>query len=180
MALEEKLKCRIKKLQALAERGVGGERETAKKKLENLLEKNGVTLEMLGKEKVSYYLFGYKGLHKRKLLQQCMYKVLGAKDDIKVYKSKGYRQKIGIYCTPAQKLEIDLEYEFYESVFDYELDAFVNAFIDKQNIYPEDAPRNFYDLNDMTEEELNAFIKQKALEEGITKRIRAKMIESKE
>lgn len=40
--LSEKTKDRIKKLQALAERGVGGEKETAKVKLEKLLEDNGI------------------------------------------------------------------------------------------------------------------------------------------
>ena len=38
--LSEKTLDRIKKLQALAERGVGGERETAQKKLQKMLEDN--------------------------------------------------------------------------------------------------------------------------------------------
>lgn len=46
--MEEKTIQRIKKLQALAERGVGGEKETAAKMLQRLLEKNGIsTLEEL-------------------------------------------------------------------------------------------------------------------------------------
>lgn len=38
--MDEKTQARIKKLQALAERGVGGEKETAAHKLQELLEKN--------------------------------------------------------------------------------------------------------------------------------------------
>ena len=41
--MEEKTIERIKKLQALAERGVGGEKETAQKMLNRMLEKNGIS-----------------------------------------------------------------------------------------------------------------------------------------
>ena len=53
--MEEKTIQRIKKLQALAERGVGGEKETAAKMLQRLLEKNGIsTLEGLEKDEEEY------------------------------------------------------------------------------------------------------------------------------
>lgn len=139
--LSEKTKERIKKLQALAERGVGGEKETAKVKLEKLLADNGIySLEELEEDKVEYFLFSYKGKHEIKLLKQCVYKVLGAKADRTAYRSHGYRQKIGYYCTRAQKIEIELEFEFYRNVFYEELDTFMNAFIQVQNIFPTDAP----------------------------------------
>lgn len=40
--MDEKTIQRIKKLQALAERGVGGEKTTAQKKLAKLLKDNGI------------------------------------------------------------------------------------------------------------------------------------------
>ena len=66
--MDEKMIQRIKKLQALlAERGVGGEKETAAKMLQRLLEKNGIsTLEELEKEEVEYFLFSYNGRQDRK------------------------------------------------------------------------------------------------------------------
>lgn len=86
--MEEKTIQRIKKLQALAERGVGGEKETAAKMLQRLLEKNGIsTLEELEKEEVEYFLFSYKGRHEIKLLKQCMYKVLGHSNHTKYYRT---------------------------------------------------------------------------------------------
>lgn len=42
---------------------------------------------------------------------------MGAKSDRTAYKPYGRRQKIGIYCTKAQKIEIELEFEFYRNVF---------------------------------------------------------------
>lgn len=115
--MEEKTIQRIKKLQALAERGVGGEKETAAKMLQRLLEKNGIsTLEELEEDEAEYFLFSYKGRHEIKLLKQCMYKVLGYSDHTKYYRTRGTRQKIGIYCTKAQRIEIELEFEFYRNI----------------------------------------------------------------
>lgn len=51
------------------------------------------------------------------------------------YRSKGTRQKIGIYCTKAQKIEIELEFEFYRNVFYDELNTFMDAFIQAQKIF---------------------------------------------
>lgn len=74
-----------------------------------------------------------------------MYKVMGAKSDRTAYKPYGRRQKIGIYCTKAQKIEIELEFEFYRNVFYEELSTFMDAFIQAQKIFPEDAPVGDYD-----------------------------------
>lgn len=175
--MEEKTIQRIKKLQALAERGVGGEKETAAKMLQRLLEKNGIsTLEELEKDEVEYFLFSYKGKHEIKLLKQCMYKVLGYSDHTKYYRTRGTRQKIGIYCTKAQRIEIELEFEFYRNVFYEELPSFMNAFIQAQGIFPTDAPHSNKDLCDLSEDEL----RQLQIAAGIKKRTRAAMIEERE
>lgn len=144
--MDEKTIQRIKKLQALEERGVGGEKTTAQKKLAKLLKDNGInSLDELQKEEYEYTIFSYNGKHEIKLLRQCMYKVMGAKSDRTAYKPYGRRQKIGIYCTKAQKIEIELEFEFYRNVFYEELSTFMDAFIQAQKIFPEDAPVGDYD-----------------------------------
>ena len=74
-----------------------------------LFRSNGIqSLDELQSEKCEYTLFSYNGKHERKLLIQCIYKVLTAAGDRRYYHSKGTRQKLGIYCTKAQKLEIEL------------------------------------------------------------------------
>lgn len=144
--MDEKTIQRIKKLQALAERGVGDEKTTAQKKLAKLLKDNGInSLDELQKEEYEYTIFSYNGKHEIKLLRQCMYKVMGAKSDRTAYKPYGRRQKIGIYCTKAQKIEIELEFEFYRNVFYEELSTFMDAFIQAQKIFTEDAPVGDYD-----------------------------------
>ena len=140
--MKEKTMQRIKKLQALAERGVGGEKETAQRMLDKMLKENGITtLEELENEEYEYTLFSYNGKHEIRLLRQCIYKVIGYNGDRTVYKTKGKRQKLGIYCTPSQKVEIELEFEFYKSIFYEELQTFIDAFIQAQGIFPPDAPK---------------------------------------
>ncbi|NSI31547.1 hypothetical protein [Agathobacter rectalis] len=160
--MDEKTIQRIKKLQALAERGVGGEKTTAQKKLAKLLKDNGInSLDELQKEEYEYTIFSYNGKHEIKLLRQCMYKVMGAKSDRTAYKPYGRRQKI----------EIELEFEFYRNVFYEELSTFMDAFIQAQKIFPEDAPVGDYD--EFNERDMKiAFMAT-----GIERRSRAAMIE---
>lgn len=163
--MDEKTIQRIKKLQALAERGVGGEKTTEQKKLAKLLKDNGInSLDELQKEKYEYTIFSYNGKHEIKLLRQCMYKVMGAKSDRTAYKPYGRRQKI----------EIELEFEFYRNVFYEELSTFMDAFIQAQKIFPEDAPVGDYD--EFNERDMKiAFMAT-----GIERRSRAAMIEESE
>lgn len=139
--MDEKTMERIKKLQALAERGVGGEKDTAEKMLQKMLEKNGIqSLDDLQDDNYEYVLFPYNGKYEKKLLKQCIYKVLTAAGDRTYYHTKGTRQKLGIYCTKAQKVEIHMEFEFYRKAFYEEMDIFIAAFINAQKIFPPDAP----------------------------------------
>ncbi len=173
--MDEKTIQRIKKLQALAERGVGGEKKTAEEKLQRMLEKNGIkSLDELQDEKYEYTLFPYNGRLEKKLLIQCIYKVLTAAGDRSRCHSKGTRQKIGIYCTKAQKIEIEMEFDFYRKILSEELDIFMVAFINAQQIFPPDAPRDVYDRHN----ERDRKISQMAA--GIGKRTRREMISDKE
>ncbi len=170
--MDEKTIQKIKKLQALAERGVGGEKDTAERMLQRMMEKNGIqSLDELQSEEYEYTLFSYNGKHERKLLVQCIYKVMTAAGDRRYYRSKGKRQKLGIYCTKAQKLEIEMEFAFYRDVFYEELDIFMSAFINAQGIFPPDAPKERHD------EPNERDIKIAYMAGSIDKRSRAVMIE---
>ena len=173
--MDEKTIQRIKKLQALAERGVGGEKDTAEKMLQKMLERNGIqSLDELQSEEPEYTLFSYNGKHERKLLVQCIYKVMTAAGETRCYHSKGKRQKLGIYCTKAQKLEIRMEFEFYRNVFYEELDIFMSAFINAQGIFPPDAPKESFDKTNKRD------IRVAQMASGIDKRTRALMLDGNE
>lgn len=132
----DKAKERYLKLKALAERGVGGERDTAKKKIDSLLLKYGVTIEELEEETLGDYIFSYKGEIEKKLLAQCIYKALGK--DFSIYKVNNTRNKLGVQCTKAQKIEIELDFDFYKKALYNELDVFIQAFVTKNSIFPSD------------------------------------------
>jgi len=173
----KELKELLKKLKVLAERGVGGEKETAQKKLDKLMKQNGLTEADLKETEERYYLFSYNGPFKKRLLNQIIYKVLGA-SRTQLYHSKGTRNKIGVHCTPAEKIEIELEFEFYSALFDEEVDILLSAFISKQDIYPEDVPITSFDT--LPDEDREKFLKAEEYKKNITKRKRASgMIERK-
>lgn len=163
------------------ERGVGGEKETAKKKLSKLLSDNNLTEDDLNEELISYYLFSYQGAHKRHLLGQIIYKVIGAVDGKPpaIYKSKGTRNKIGVYCTASQKIEIELDFEFYSRLLDEEFEVVTEAFIDAQNLFPSNAPVSTIDPNSLSQEEIERLNKLTRLSAEIDKKTRYVMIEDK-
>lgn len=179
--IDDKILDRLKKLRALAERGVGGEKSTAQKKLNKLLKENNLTLESLDEVTPQYFLFKYTNKHTYRLLLQIMHKVVtpSLPDDLPLnyYKSKGTRNKIGIYCTPAQKLEIELDYEFYTELLDREIDTLLSAFIQKQDIFPANGPVSHIDPTEMSAEDLQELARIQQYANNIQYVNRHKMIE---
>ena len=108
----------LKKLKTLAEQGIGGEKETAQKKLEQLMQKYNV--------------------EEQELLLQVGYKVLGKKIKEKMYE---YRRGTGkkttriIECTKAEALRIRIEHEFYCNLWKEEQDFLFECFIQKHRIF---------------------------------------------
>lgn len=176
--VDEQLKSRIQKLRALADRGEGGEKETAQKKLAKLLSDNNLTEADLDSDATTYYLIKYNGKYEKRLLLQCIYKIMGAERAI-IYHSKGTRNKVGIYCTSAEKLEIDLDFEFYMSLLDDEIENLITGFIQKQELFPDDAPTETVDMSKLSPEELEKFLKVNQYKNSMSKRSRVDLIESK-
>lgn len=174
--MDEQLREKLQKLKNLAERGVGGEKETAEKKFNQLLEKNGLKEEDLNDEVVRYYLFSFQYPYLQKLLTQVMYKVIG-RENFKLYKSKNTRNKLGTYCTAAQKIEIELDFEFYRNLLNEEINVLVGAFIDKQDIYPDDAPETVTNITDLSPEEMKQYMKRMSYASQMEQRTRSLMIE---
>lgn len=64
--MDENVLRKIKKIKALAERGVGGEKSTAEQKLNKLLEENDiVSLDELEREQAEFELFSYNGKYEK-------------------------------------------------------------------------------------------------------------------
>lgn len=135
MAANEKNIELLKKLKALAERGVDGEQVTAKAILERLMTKYGVADEDLSDDKLEDHDFRFHTPQERKLLAQVMYKVAKDRRTYHYTRGKGCQTTAGITCTKAEALQIQIEYEFYLELWQEDLQLFLEAFIQKHEIF---------------------------------------------
>lgn len=124
--IDEKKVELMKKLQRLAERGVGGEKEGAQKKLQQLMKKYDIEESDLSDDKLEDHEWKYHNDFELRLLKQTIYKVLG----------KGKKTIQGVQCTKAQAIQIGIEYEFYCETWKEEHDFFFKCFVQKHKIFP--------------------------------------------
>ena len=150
----------------------------AKAKLDELMKKYDISLVEVEKDKVDYYIFSCSSKYLKRLLQQCILKVL---DDVNtsIYKPYRTRNAIGVYCTATQRLEILLDFEFYTNLFELEFDSFMSAFIRKQDIYPSNIKRVTVSQSDISADEYAHLLKLEGYMSNISKRSRALGIERK-
>lgn len=126
----------LKKLKALAERGEAGERDTAQRKLAELMEKYGVKDADLSDEKLDDAEFRYKDAFEEKILQQTFYKV---NHERVVYVYTNSRKKVLVWrCTKAEAIQAGIEYEFFRDLWRDEVQLFLKAFIQKHSIFRTD------------------------------------------
>lgn len=130
---------RLKKLYALALRGVGGEKEQAQALLEKLLKKYAMSLDDLDEEIINEYHLEYHGGEQEQLLKQTIYKVTdNASSFFGLYHTASGRKcrtTLGVRCTAAQKMEIEFLFDFYTRVWARERAALLQAFIQKHSIF---------------------------------------------
>lgn len=135
--VDEKKKELLRKVKALSERGIGGEKDGAQKKLEQLMKKYHIEENDLSDDVIEDHDFRYHDAFERKILIQLFYKIVPDYEK-KVYTyrhGKGSKSTYGIACTKMQALQIRIEYEFYCGLWKEEVDFFLSAFIQKHNIF---------------------------------------------
>lgn len=141
---------KAKKLFTLANQGADGEKEAAALILNRLMDKYGISDSDLEEETISLEWFRYKDKLNRRLLIQVIYMVLGPKE---IYRRKDGRGKlVSAYCTLAERLEIEITFDFFSRAMDKELERFLQAFIIKNHLYPTSDKDNSED-QEISEEE---------------------------
>lgn len=102
MNRKEELLEKIKKIKALADRGVGGEKTTAQATLERLMQEHGITEADLEVERVETVFFPYHDELERRILIQIIFSVTGKPAFGCVGAASGRkRKKYGTDCTAA-------------------------------------------------------------------------------
>lgn len=133
----ERILQKIKLVQALAEKGVDGERESAAATLDRLMKRYGITEADIAEERRELEWFRYKTPLDRKLLLQVIYATTGRVGAGCVGTYTGRKRKqIGVTCTAAERLEIQFAYDFYREAMEKELERFYSAFLIKNEIFP--------------------------------------------
>lgn len=128
----------IKKLRALAERGVGGEKEGARKKLEELMAKYDIDeADLHDDDKEDFYPFSFNSKQERILLFQVFYSHFDdyTERTYKMRRGAGSRKTILFKCTKLKAIEIGIEYDFYRELWEEEATLFLSAFIQKHEIF---------------------------------------------
>lgn len=148
MTNEQKIEF-AKKLFALAQFGIEGERDNAQQMLENFMRKHNLDLEELQESRKEVCNFDVEEKH-QPLFSQIVYAWF---NDLQIYIPKDGRKKrqLVVEMTPFEALELKIKFEFYRDLFDGEFKVFYNAFVQKNKILPPDATST--DWNTLSDEE---------------------------
>lgn len=171
---------KLKKIKALAERGEGGERDTAQLIYEQMLLKYGIAEEDIENYEVKRFWFRYKDELDFKLATQIFYKVTGS-PAYWVKKDKRIK-RIGVDCTDFEFDEIMFYFNFYIKHLRYDFDIFVRAFINVNDIYPDSSARCYTDdksIEDLSAVDLERLDNIYNMAKGMKKRKPNKRIEDK-
>ena len=132
----------LRKVRALADSGIGGEKVNAEALLERLMRKYEIEeCDIVdGIVKDHQFTFGKKSNFSKRLIEQIVYSVVGNIDEDKgtyryLFKN---RNRICIRCTDSEFLEIATMYDFYNSCLSEDLELLYSAFVQSNMIYPPD------------------------------------------
>ena len=128
--LNDKKRALLGKLRALAERGIGGERVNAQRKLDAMLEKYGISPEQFEQTgDVELHWFTTPKFVKLFLL------IAGEVTDVATIRYKKFGRSVGIECTPSQAVEIELVYAAYRRALEREIEELKEAFCVRHGLY---------------------------------------------
>jgi hypothetical protein len=154
-----------KKLKALAERGEGGEKLNAERMLCKLMEKHGISYDMLEEESLSYRYFKVPA-HLRKVYINIVYQVVNYKRKWDLYSVKNKKNEYAVLLTFAEEIEVRALLKFYADAFQKELEVFTRAFIHANKIFPTaEDPNRSEKPDELTDEDLRVLKMAEAVKE---------------
>lgn len=167
----------LKKIKALADRGIDGERESAQTLLARLMEQYGISETELEEERRETAWFPYSQETERRLLNQIIYMVTGAGGFgcVGTYSGRK-RKKMGTECTAAERLEIEANYAFFRAAMEEELEIFYSAFACKNNLFPSEDKAKPRDIEELSPEEKARYMKVGLMAEGMERHTLRKAI----
>ena len=145
MTREEILE-RLRKMKALADRGVGGERKNAERLLDEIAAENGIDLDELEEERRKDFYVELRESFKHKMLSQlCALKRQELKREgvsleghrMSVWKCHGKYMYSVSNCTNAEWLELMAKLEVLARAYKRQMEDFYHAFLMANNLLVE-------------------------------------------
>lgn len=147
--MDSKLITLAKKLKALVDRGVDGEKDNAVLKLQKLMEKHGFTeADINDEEKKTWCSYWYTSTFEKKLLLQIQRAIIGK--EARYRPNKGSRG-LSFNFTVSQQIEFEYKWSIYKKSMNDQLALFYAAFVNKNHIFHSDDEGQ--DWEDLTPEE---------------------------
>lgn len=174
----EKILSRIRKLQELSRRGVGGEAENAERMTLELMEKYGISESEVGSEEIKEYLFKFRWIWQLDLLNQLLAIVGGNKGaTIWFVQKNGKRLKNArkIKCKPSTWIEAVSKMTILGRDYERQLKRFYLAFLMKNDLLI----KNGGDENEKepTEDEIKEYCEALKLSGGIKRSVMRPLLE---
>lgn len=170
---------KIRKIQALAQFGTGGEKDAAEQLLAQLMEKYNISLADLNEEeKEIVYFYKFHGHYGYDLFKQVC-AVNGCLKFAKIDNSTNATKKIKdatkyqrprganvvLVCTPVKFIEISTAYEIYQKSFDEHVESLMYAFLSQNDLFVGNADPNKV----LTEEEKRMLERASIMKLGVDK-----------
>lgn len=162
----------IQKLKALSERGVAGEKENATKLLEKLMKKYGITETDLKSKETKVVNIELRTDAEKRICSQILYAYF---DNAPLYRRFGTKISFWTKLTKAEEIEFKYMLSVYIDSFYKEQEIFVKAFIQKNKIFPKNAPTT--NLNELSAEEKAKSIKASFMTQGMEYTVIRKSLE---
>lgn len=129
MEISDKIKSLLLKIKALADSGVGGEKENAHERLNFLLRKYNVSMSDLESEEIKDFEYSSEHQYRHIIIQVC------ASLRVPSFYKRRSRTCIIIECTNSQYIEICDKVDHYIKAYKEQLEIFNTAFYYKYNLY---------------------------------------------
>lgn len=170
---------KLKKLRRLADDGVDGEKDNARRRVEELMAKYGITEDDLADEKENIYTYYIDGIFCWDLMKQiaCVmnndFKIMylplvklprDVRATIKHY-ADGKKHNVVMTCTATMFIELTSKYEVLFNGLKKQADAFFYAFLDANDLLL----RRSKNTPEPTEEEMEMYKRASRMSLGIDK-----------
>jgi hypothetical protein len=153
-----------KKIYELSKNGIAGEKESAKKKLDEILKKYNISIDELEDEKDEVFFFKIKidsfDYNAKLLSQICGLINVELKGEFpkSVIQKHGLRGNFAINCTNSKFVEIRAKYDFYLDKLKIKFDDMYYAFLMKNELLISSDKES-----EITERDINAYLLSQAL-----------------